>query len=420
MTKKISDGELNRTESYIAAARRSDRKSSIIRDPDYLDDESLPEEQRIKVLEEIFSRDVRSKELQALASHFAPLLDQKPTNHILICGPTGSGKTASIIHFLSSLQSLAEREDTPVEWRYVELSAQSTCFAALNRIAVSLDASRSYYKGIPVELMQSKIRESLSRKKGTIIFLLDEIDCVQHDRDIFMTYLIKTLQKQVPVRLIYIFTTNRLDWERALDARITSCMKKYDLIFNPYDAVEIGEIIKLRVEKALNPDLVDDSALSLIAALSSRNSGDARKAVELLVKSAMIADREGKRLTVDDVRLAERTLEVEKALSLAQTLPLHQKLCLAACYSLILRHKKGVHTGDVYDKYKSLAERINGSALSQRRFSDILNSLDLYCLIRARIVSHGRYGKTRQIENPLGKDLACKILDCISRSFGGL
>ncbi len=413
MQEKLSGGK--RIESFIDAARISSNSPRLMLHPEYLDDENILEEERAKVLSEIFSRDIRKKELQALANHFAPLLDHKASSHAMIYGPTGSGKTTSIITFLESLERTAQRENTPIEWRLVELTAQSTCFAALNRIAVSLEASRTYFKGIPIELMQTRIRDNLADRRGTLILFLDEIDNIETDRDIFMSYLVKSLPRQVPVKLFYIFTSNRLDWEKTLDARIHSCLRSQTILFTPYNALEITEILKLRVQKALDPSRVDDSAINLISALASKHSGDARKAVELLSKSAMIAERNGSRLTIKEVEVAEKTLEVEKTILLAQNLPLHQKLCLAACYALFLRTKKRVHSGDVYEKYKELAVRMNLGPISQRRLSDIINSLDLYSLIRARIVSHGRYGKTREIENPVGTELAARTLDHLNR-----
>ena len=415
MNVKPSDGNVNRTEKFISAARLPKTQSSLILNPDYLDDETLMDEERIKVLAEIFSRDVRNNELQALASQLAPLLDDKPAHHALICGPTGCGKTATTLHFLSSLQGLANKEEIPLQWRFIELSAQSTCFSALNRIAVSLAASRYYFKGIPTELMQNRIQESLQGFKGSLILFLDEIDNVETDRNIFMTYLIKTLPRQVPVKLVYIFTTNRLDWDKTLDARVLSCMRKNDLIFNPYHAFEITEILNLRVLKALDQSKINEAAISLIAAISSKNSGDARKAVELLTKSAQIAERKGKSLTIHEVEQAEKELEVEKTISLAQSLPLHQILCLLACYTLLVRRKQRIHSGDVYDQYKSLTIQIKHRPISQRRFSDIINALDLYSLINARLVSHGRYGKTREIESTIGKELILELIDCLQK-----
>ena len=84
--------------------------------------------------------------------------------------------------------------------------------------------------------------------------------------------------------------TNRLDWEKTLDPRILSFLKKTDIIFEPYDAMDLLEILKLRAKKALCMDKVDQVALKKMAAYASRETGDARKAVELLAKSVRVAE----------------------------------------------------------------------------------------------------------------------------------
>ena len=62
------------------------------------------------------------------------------------------------------------------------------------------------------------------------------------------------------------------------------------MLFEPYNADDLLKIINLRVEKALDVEKVDEIAIRKIAAYASRETGDARKAVELLAKSVKIAE----------------------------------------------------------------------------------------------------------------------------------
>ena len=75
------------------------------------------------------------------------------------------------------------------------------------------------------------------------------------------------------------------DWEKTLDPRILSFLKKSDIIFEPYDALDLIAILNLRAKKALRMGKIDQAALKKIAAYASRETGDARKAVELLSKA---------------------------------------------------------------------------------------------------------------------------------------
>ena len=54
-------------------------------------------------------------------------------------------------------------------------------------------------------------------------------------------------------------------------------------------------------------------------------------------------------------------------------------------------------TGQAYEAYLSFCGKINLRPLSNRAFADIIAELDIYSLIRTRIISKGRYGRTREI-----------------------
>ena len=55
-------------------------------------------------------------------------------------------------------------------------------------------------------------------------------------------------------------------------------------------------------------------------------------------------------------------------------------------------------TGDIYEVYKNLSLSLNIKPLTQRRVSDIIAELDMLGIINARVVSKGRYGRTREIK----------------------
>ena len=68
----MSDGTLlkpDSTESLIESLHATQRKRSLVINPDYLDDEKLPEDERTAVLKEIFNRNIREKQLSRIISH---------------------------------------------------------------------------------------------------------------------------------------------------------------------------------------------------------------------------------------------------------------------------------------------------------------------------------------------------------------
>jgi len=83
---------------------RFKKKRTLLINPDYLDDEKLPEDERRAVLKEIFNKNIREKQLSRIISHLTPLLDGAHPPSALIYGPTGSGKTVTLMHVLSTFE----------------------------------------------------------------------------------------------------------------------------------------------------------------------------------------------------------------------------------------------------------------------------------------------------------------------------
>jgi cell division control protein 6 len=95
----------------------------------------------------------------------------------------------------------------------------------------------------------------------------------------------------------------------------------------------------------LSQKKVDLAALKKVAALASRETGDARKAVELLAKAVIVAEETSGRLTEREVDIAEQRLEVDKTVVLIRALAIQQRLALQGCYSVLSKGNKRASTG---------------------------------------------------------------------------
>ena len=58
---------------------------------------------------------------------------------------------------------------------------------------------------------------------------------------------------------------------------------------------------------------------------------------------------------------------------------------------------KNAITGDVYEVYVELCNTLGLEFLTQRRISGLINELDITGILNARVVSLGRYGRTKKI-----------------------
>jgi cell division control protein 6 len=85
---------------------------------------------------------------------------------------------------------------------------------------------------------------------------------------------------------------------------------------------------------------------------------------------------------------------------------------------LLKKKQKGaLYTGEIYEMYKDLCNRVNLSLLTQRRISDVLGELDMLGLINAKVISKGRYGRTREISLSVPSSTMQKIGEIIETSL---
>ena len=390
-------------------------KNTIILNRRYLDDEQLYREEQFSVLKEIFDVNVRDREIKELSSHFAPVFRQDHPIHLSLLGKTGTGKTVTMLYFLNLLQSLCCRNKIKLRYIHLDLSTPKPCFRVLNDLACFLDAAKRYKRGISLDELMCKIEDKIREYPGYFVLFVDEIDHVRKDLDSLLKFLIKRLPQRLSGKLVLIFSSNKLDWQDNIDPRIKSFLKINEQFFEPYDAFDLKKILSIRIKKALNPKMIQEGVLEKIAAVSSQNHGDARKAVEILSKSANIGEREGTVITMDLVDKAMEEIERDKYVDMIKNSP---KQLQATLFSIISSSSsKPLYTGEAYGTYRSFCAKINMRALTQRAFSDLVSELDMYGFIQARVLSHGRYGRTKEIVVNLPKTLSEKLRQVVLMEF---
>ena len=188
------------------------------------------------------------------------------------------------------------------------------------------------------------------------------------------------------------------------------------MIFPPYDAGELQDILNQRIEIALKKDTIDGDVVPLCSALAAQEHGDARRALDLLRMSAELAERnKALKITKKHVRIAQSKIEIDRIIEVVRTLPTQSKLIL---FAILLQEKYNsqkemtgaITTGEVYEIYKELCKKARADSLTQRRVADLISELDMLGIITARVISKGRYGRTRDIKSSSPEDLL-KILN---------
>jgi archaeal cell division control protein 6 len=392
--------------------------SAIIKNRRFLDDEQLIRSEQLAVLEEILNANVRDCEIRELSSHFAGILRGDHPCHIAIWGKTGTGKTLTLTYFLNLLSQMCQKQSIPFQYQHLDLCTPRPCFRALNDLACLLNASKRYQKGISLEELMIRIETRLSSLKGYFVLFIDEVDNIRTDTDTFMTFIVRRLPQKISARLILVLVSNRLDWPEHLDPRVKSFLKLNELIFKPYDALDLQHILQIRVDKAINPSALEQGVVEKIAALSSREHGDARRAVALLAKSAYLAEKAGSTITLNIVDQATWELDMDRYSALLRSAPVQLQATMASIIEISRSNKnQPIGTGQAYEVYKSFCMKTSLRPLTPRAFGDLIAELDIYSLLQSRILSKGRYGRSREIQLDLPEDLINKIYSTIMEHF---
>lgn len=340
----------------------------------------------------------RSAEVKRLGEVVAPALRGERPSNAFIYGLTGTGKTAVTKYVLRRLSEAAVQSESQVSAIYVNVRERETPYKVLADMAEQLGL-RVPFTGLSIGELFSRIVKRLSRLTGIYIVVLDEIDYLVRRGDDVLYDLTRVNEQLGQSKVSIIGITNSVKLIDSLDPRVKSSLGEVQLVFSPYNAEQLKDILSSRAAKAFKEGVLDDGVIPLCAALAAREHGDARRALDMLRVAGEIAEREGaEKVTEDHVRRARAEIERDKVTDVIRTLPLHSKLILAAILDATGWGVTQVTTGEIYDTYRKLVRDLNLEEVTLRRVSGVLGELDMLGIIAGRIISRGRYGKTRVVE----------------------
>jgi cell division control protein 6 len=347
----------------------------------------------------------RGKEINDLASVLVPALRGETPSNVFIYGKTGTGKTAVTKFVGKELLKKGEETGKPVNFVYINCEVVDTQYRLLQNITnhfISEWSERIPFTGWPTDEVYTKLRHMIDKNGGVTVIILDEVDKLKGDEALYNLSRINNNLNNAKVSIVGI--SNDLKFTEFLDPRVKSSLGEENMIFPPYDAGELQDILKQRVELSLKENTIDEDVIPLCSALAAQEHGDARRALDLLRISAEIAEREGvQRITKKYVKLAQNKIEIDRIMEVARTLPTQSKLILMA---ILLQQQHNIKTGiagaittgEVYEIYKDLCKKTRTDSLTQRRVADLISELDMLGIITARVISKGRYGRTREIK----------------------
>jgi len=365
----------------------------------------------------------RDEQIEAVASILAPALRGEKVSNLFVYGKTGSGKTLVVYKVGNRLveRVKASGEDM-LKFVYVNCKLKKvadTEYRILAEIIGELGGSVPA-TGLPTDQVYRRFVELIDSKKQIILIVLDEIDqAVQKISDNFIYSLIRLNTELKNAQISIIGISNSLTFMENLDPRVRSSLGEEELVFPPYNALQLQDILKERAEHAFKQDILEEGVVAKCAAYAAREHGDARRALDLLRVAGELAEREhSPKVTLAHIDLANQKIERDKMLDVIESEPKQFQLVLAAIMDIEEKSREeAIFTGEVYNVYYELCKKTGNEALTQRRVSDILAEFDMLGIINAKVISKGRQGRTREIKLMLSPSIKAKAKEILRRNL---
>jgi cell division control protein 6 len=340
----------------------------------------------------------REMQLSRIAKIMGPVLTGTRGSNIFIYGKTGTGKTAVVKFVLNHLIDVSNKIGAPVKYCYINCRLTGTVYRVILKLGESVGL-KIPFTGLATSEVFDRFENALELDQVLLIVVLDEIDALikEHgDNLIYELTRVNETLKNAKVSIIGI--SNDLLFKDLLDPRVLSSLGEEEVVFRPYTALELKDILLERAKIAFNENVLDIGVINLCSALAAAEHGDARRALDLLRVAGEIAERDNEiKVLEDHVRYAQNKIEQDRVSVVLKTLPIHSKLVLCSIFLLNKAKIENAITGDVYEVYNELCNELRMDSLTQRRVSGLINELDITGIVNARIVNLGRYGRTKKI-----------------------
>jgi cell division control protein 6 len=393
----------------------------------------------------------REEQINNMATILVTALRGDTPSNILIYGKTGTGKTASAKFVSEELETTSQKYEVPCEVEYINCEVTDTQYRVLAQLAnkfidknravideqvadledlrdraredaraledteydsvdevdaeiESLETDRDEFEevpmtGWPTDRVYNSFFDAVDYHERVVVIMLDEIDkLVEKSGDDTLYNLSRMNSELENSRVSIMGISNDLKFTDFLDPRVKSSLGEEEIVFPPYDANQLRDILTHRASEAFEDEALSDDVIPLCAAFAAQEHGDARRALDLLRTAGELAERgQTERVEEDHVRRAQEKIELDRVVEVVRTLPTQSKVVL---FAIILLEKNGVHninTGEVFNIYKRLCGEIDADVLTQRRVTDLISELDMLGIVNAVVVSKGRYGRTKEI-----------------------
>jgi len=366
----------------------------------------------------------RDEQIEQVASILAPVLRGDHVSNLFIYGKTGTGKTLSIQFVSNELLKRIKEEGGGFKLRieYINCKLKNvsdTDYRILAELIKKLGGEVPA-TGLPTSQVANIFMDMLEKEKQILIIVLDEIDhAVEKISDDFLYKLLRLNTELVNSKISIIGISNDLGFLDKLNPRTRSSLSQEEIVFPPYNATQLKDILEKRAERAFKRNILGEGVIAKCAAYIARENGDARRAIDLLRVAGELAEREGiKQIIVRHLDEAKDKIERDKHIDFIKLQPKQFQAVLYAIIDLCDKKKnEPIFTGDIYNEYQELCYKVKLDVLTQRRIGDILSEFEMAGILNVHVVSKGRMGRMREIKLSLPKEIIIKAKEILKESL---
>lgn len=344
----------------------------------------------------------RTKESTAIAQSLSVILKKGRPSNLLIFGKPGTGKTAVVKNVIDHLYNKTKQLDIHLQVPFINAKNSNTPYKILYEIAESLGINKEekkmqvFFTGLSMSEATDRILDFIKRKSIKVVLVIDEIDSLVNKKGDDILYNFTRANERISSEqfISLIGISNSLTFKDMLDPRVKSSLSEEELVFNPYTIEQLKQILIDRCKLAFYDNVIPSGVINLCAAIAGRETGDARKAIDLLRVAAEIAERSmTMKISDEDIRQAQKKIDSDTNFEILSNSTLHTKLVILSTIK-----SKNASTGEIYSIYQHFCSRLQQEPLTQRRMTQIVGELDQLGLITTNIVNQGRYGRTQRIK----------------------
>ena len=288
----------------------------------------------------------RDEQIEQMAGILAPALRSEKPSNIFCYGKTGTGKTVVARYVADQIMETAEKRGIPLEIVYLNCKMKRVADTEYRVIAqlCNIFGKAVPATGLPTDEVYKSFVNTIEEKNKLIILVLDEIDQLVEKAGDGILYNLTRLNSELKRSQISIIgISNDLVFVDNIDPRIKSSLSEEELVFPPYNALQLQDILKERVKLAFRPGVLEEGVVEKCSAYAAREHGDARRALELLRVSGEVAERKNKlKIDIKHLDEAEEKIERDRIVDIITTQPKQSQLTLHSIFSLNFNGNKGL------------------------------------------------------------------------------